>query len=158
MRAASFVGTPSFLIPVAILVIAVYVKQGRPRTARLFAIIVLGAEAFDQILKLVFQRTRPEAFFGLAEPMGYSFPSGHALVTCTFFGTLAAFASIRTESRVRRWMYWTGAGLMVLLIGISRIYLGVHYPSDVLGGYVAAIIWVFAVASVRRWTRRSSAG
>jgi undecaprenyl-diphosphatase len=154
MRAASFVGSPVFLIPLGFLVVVLYVRQGRPVTARLFVITVLGGELLDQILKLVFQRTRPVAFFGLAEPKGYSFPSGHALTACAFYGVLAAFAAARTESRARRWIYWIASGLLVAVIGISRIYLGVHYPSDVLGGYTAALVWILSVASVRRWIRR----
>jgi undecaprenyl-diphosphatase len=95
------------------------------------------------------------AFFGLAEPIGYSFPSGHSLVSCVFFGVLAAFAAARTESRARRWLYYIVAALMIGAIGFSRIYLGVHYLSDVLAGYAGAIVWVFSVASARRWRRRA---
>jgi undecaprenyl-diphosphatase len=158
MRSASFVGSPAFLIPLGILVVALYLWQGRPRTARLFVITVIGAEVLDQILKLAFHRTRPAAFFGLPEPLGYSFPSGHALVACSFYGVLAAFAATRTESRARRWTYRIAAALLIAIIGISRIYLGVHYPSDVLGGYAAALVWVFTVASARRWMRQSRGG
>jgi undecaprenyl-diphosphatase len=157
MRAASFIGSPVFLIPLGILVVALFLRQGRPVTARLFVITVIGGEVLDQILKLAFHRTRPVAFFGLPEPLGYSFPSGHALASCAFYGVLAAFAAARTESRARRWIYRIAAAMVIAIIGVSRIYLGVHYPSDVLGGYAAALVWVFTVASVRRWMRRANA-
>jgi undecaprenyl-diphosphatase len=157
MRAASFVGSPAFLIPLGILVVALYLRQGRPLTARLFVITVIGGEALDQVLKLAFHRVRPAAFFGLPEPLGYSFPSGHALAACAFYGVLAAFAAARTKSRAWRSMYRIAAALLIAIIGISRIYLGVHYPSDVLGGYAAALFWVFTVASARRWMRRENA-
>jgi len=157
MRAASFIGSPAFLIPMGILVVALYLRQGRPLAARLFVITVLGGEVLDQVLKLAFHRTRPAAFFGMPEPLGYSFPSGHALAACAFYGVVAAFAATRTESRVWRWVYRIAAATLIAIIGISRIYLGVHYPSDVLGGYAAALGWVFTVATVRRWMRRASA-
>jgi len=115
---------------------------------------VAGAEILDQVLKYIFHRVRPQAFFGLAEPMGYSFPSGHALVSCTFFGVLAAMAAARTSSRTRRVMYYALAAVLVAAVGFSRIYLGVHYPTDVLAGYAAGVVWTFSVAWVRRLRRR----
>ncbi len=158
MQAFSFIGSPAFLIVVGVLVVAGYVRTGRPRLALLFIITVVGAEALDQILKLLFHRTRPVAFFDFSEPRGYSFPSGHALVACAFYGVLAAFESARAQSRVRRWIYRGVAALLIGAIGLSRIYLGVHYPSDVLAGYAAAVVWVLSVASARRWLRQSRQG
>ena len=153
MRGISLLGAPAFLIAVGTVAFFRFRMTGRPRTAVLFLISVIGAEALDQILKLVFHRARPVAFFGLSEPAGYSFPSGHALVSCSFYGALVVFAAARTESRVWRWIYRAAGALLVVLIGISRIYLGVHYPSDVLAGYAAAVVWLFSVASARRWMR-----
>lgn len=153
MRAVSIIGAPGVLLTLGILVVVVYVRQGRPRTALLFVITMAGAVILDTLLKLLFHRTRPVAFFGLKEPSSYSFPSGHALVSCAYFGVLAAFASARTASRWRRRIYWTVAALLTGIIGFSRIYLGVHYPSDVLAGYATAIVWVFSVATARRWIR-----
>jgi undecaprenyl-diphosphatase len=153
MRAFSFLGSPLFLIPLGILVFIRFVRTGRPRMAALFVITVVGAEILDQVLKLAFHRPRPAAFFGTT-PLTYSFPSGHSLVSCAFYGVLTALAAIPTESRLQRSIYWTSAALLIAMIGLSRIYLGVHYPSDVLAGYAAALVWVFSVASARRWLRR----
>lgn len=153
MRGFSQLGEPAFLIVLGALIIATHLWSGRPRTALLFFVIVAGAEGVDQLLKIEFHRVRPVAFFGIAEPMGYSFPSGHALVSCTFFGVLAALAATRTKSRARRWLYFVAAAAITGAIGLSRIYLGVHYPSDVLGGYLAAAIWVLSVAAARRLRR-----
>lgn len=150
MRGFSLVGEPVFLIVLGALVIAAQAWKGKPRAALLFFLTVVGSEVLDQLLKLVFHRTRPAAFFGLAEPMGYSFPSGHALVACTFFGALAAMAAAHIESRTRRWFYYAAAGALIAAIGFSRIYLGVHYPSDVLAGYAAAVVWVSIVARAGR--------
>lgn len=155
MRGVSMAGAPAVLITLGILVVALYLRQGRSSAALLFVITVAGAEVLDAGLKLAFHRPRPAAFFGLTAPSSYSFPSGHALVSCAYFGVLAAFAAARTRSRARRWVYWTAAALVVLLIGFSRVYLGVHYPSDVLAGYAVAVVWVCSVAPARRWLRNT---
>ncbi|MFN7994032.1 MAG: phosphatase PAP2 family protein [Bryobacteraceae bacterium] len=155
MLGFSVVGSPAYMIVLGCAAVVHFVRSGRPRTAILFVITVLGAELLDQVLKLLFHRTRPVAFFGLAQPMGYSFPSGHSLVSCAFFGVLATFAAARTKKNALRWTYRLSAALLIAAIGISRIYLGVHYPSDVIAGYLAALVWVFSVASARRWMRRA---
>jgi len=158
MRGFSLAGSSAFLLAVGTVAFLRFRRTGRPRTAALFVITAIGAEALDQVLKLTFHRTRPVAFFGLTEPAGYSFPSGHALVSCSFYGVLAAFAAARAPSRAWRWIYRAAAGLLIAAIGLSRIYLGVHYPSDVLAGYAAAVVWVLSVASARRWMRRTRGG
>ena len=154
MRGLSLVGSPAFLIGLGVMVVVFFARTGRPRTAMLLVIAVLGAEGLDQVLKLLFHRTRPVAFFGLTEPVGYSFPSGHALVSCVYFGTLAVFAAAKSEGRGRRWLFYALAAVLIAAIGYSRIYLGVHYASDVLAGYAGATVWLFSVASARRWWRR----
>lgn len=150
MRGVSLIGEPWFLIVLGVPAVVWFVWKGWRRTVLLFAITLAGAEVLDQLLKLMFHRPRPATFFALTEPMGYSFPSGHALVSCAFFGGLAVFAAARTGSRARRCLYYTVAALLIAAIGFSRIYLGVHYPSDVLGGYAAAVVWLFSVALAQR--------
>ena len=145
MRGFSLVGQPVILISLGALTVFWLVVAGRPRSALWFAIAVAGAEILDQLLKRAFQRTRPVPFFGIATPNSYSFPSGHALVSCTFCLSLAAIAGARIASRTRRWISYAAAAALTGAIGFSRIYLGVHYPSDVLGGYAAAAVWVIIV-------------
>ena len=144
MRAVSLIGEPWFLIALGAATVVFLARIEGRRTVLLFAITVAGAEVLDQLLKLAFHRARPPAFFGLAEPMGYSFPSGHALVSCAFFGALAVFAAPRTVRRPRPWLYYMAAALAIAAIGFSRVYLGMHYPSDVLGGYAAGVAWLFS--------------
>jgi undecaprenyl-diphosphatase len=99
-------------------------------------------------LKLAFKRARPEPFFDLATPRSFSFPSGHSLASFCFFGALALMINARIENRNWRLPIWIGAGVMVFLIGLSRIYLGVHHATDVIAGFMAALIWVGAVKFV----------
>ena len=149
MRGFSLVGTPAVLITLGVVLIMLLAPTERARTLVRFAITIAGAEALDQILKLGFHRTRPATFFGVREPMGYSFPSGHALVSLVFFGALAMLAA-RTGSRTWRWSCYVAAAVMIGAIGMSRIYLGMHYPSDVLGGYAAGTVWLATVTLARR--------
>ncbi len=158
MRGLSQIGQPAVLISLGALIIFQLVRNGRSRTALLFAIVVVGAEILDQLLKLLFHRTRPVPFFGLATPDSYSFPSGHALESCVFFGSLAAIAAARTTPRTLRIVYYAAAAATTGAIGFSRIYLGVHYPSDVLGGYAAAGVWCLSMAWWRSRPRPGAMG
>lgn len=145
MRFVTQLGDPAFLMPLSILLMWRLVVTGRRRAALVLLAAAVGAEALDQILKLVFHRLRPEAFFGYPQPLGYSFPSGHSVVSCCFYGVAAAILTVRMQSRARRALTWMAAVLLAGAIGFSRVYLGVHYPSDVIAGYAAAVIWVAAV-------------
>jgi undecaprenyl-diphosphatase len=113
---------------------------------------MVGVAALDVALKLAFHRPRPVAFFGAA-PSTYSFPSGHALGSFCFYGMLAAIVSARVRRQDAKFFVWMAAVLLVGMIGFSRIYLGVHYPSDVIAGYCAAVVWVGAVGLLERALR-----
>ena len=155
MRGVTQLGSAPVLVALGILVVVGLAIQRRRRAALLFIAACLGAEALSDILKLVFRRPRPEAFFGFAEPATYSFPSGHSVMSACFYGVVAAILTTRMESRATKIAIWTGAALLAMAIGFSRVYLGVHYPSDVLAGYAAAAIWVGAVrAGYEIWLRR----
>src|SRR5260370_1340127 len=89
-------------------------------------------------------------FFSMVAPSSYSFPSGHALASFCFYGALAAILVTRLRSRRIRIALWTSSAVIILLIGLSRIYLGVHYTTDVLAGFAAALIWTVVVAFVEQ--------
>jgi undecaprenyl-diphosphatase len=134
-------------------VVALYLMKRR-RAALLLVVTMVGAAALNATLKLSFQRARPDPFFDIVAPTSYSFPSGHALFSFCLFGTLAAVISRRARGIGTRIAVWVAAALIVMLVGLSRIYLGVHYPSDVLAGYAAAFVWVSSVALVDGLLRR----
>jgi membrane-associated phospholipid phosphatase len=115
----------------------------------LLAITMLGVAALDVSLKHAFHRPRPIAFFGTS-PSSYSFPSGHAFGSLCFYGVLAAILAARVRRRVAKFCLWIAAALLIGMIGFSRIYLGVHYPSDVIAGYLAGAVWVAAVLSLNK--------
>ncbi|HYG98499.1 MAG TPA: phosphatase PAP2 family protein [Terriglobales bacterium] len=125
-------------------------RKGWKRGAAWIAVTMAGVVVFEVTLKLAFQRPRPEAFFGVS-PVTYSFPSGHALGSFCFYATVAALIAHRVrESWIR-----VGLGILAAVIiagvGFSRIYLGVHYPTDVIAGYAAAAVWVSALISLDRF-------
>jgi undecaprenyl-diphosphatase len=148
MRGVSLVGSEAGLVPLGAILVWWLVAAKRRRAAVVFAVAALGAEALDQIMKLLFNRPRPEPFFGLASPITHSFPSGHAMVSCCFFGVLAAILAAREPSRLRRMAIFAAAALLVAVMGFSRVYLGFHYPTDVLAGYAAAVVWLAVVRTV----------
>jgi undecaprenyl-diphosphatase len=101
-------------------------------------ITMLGAAIVNMTLKVTIHRRRPEPFFGLAAPDSFGFPGGHSLASLCFYCGLAGLISNRLGRRAKRTV-WLGAASILFLAGISRVYLRVHYPSDVAGGYVAGL-------------------
>jgi undecaprenyl-diphosphatase len=142
-RAMTFISLLGYNVLIVELVIAfiVFAKLRWKRAALWLAIAMAGSLLLDLALKYAYHRPRPTAFFGTA-PSSYSFPSGHALCSLCFYGVLAGLLSARLKSLPWRIAVWTAAALLIIAIGLSRIYLGVHYPSDVLAGYLAATVWV----------------
>jgi undecaprenyl-diphosphatase len=140
MTAISLLGYNALIVELAI-ALAVFGWLRWRRAAVWLAVAMAGSLVLDLALKYVYHRTRPTAYFGTA-PHSYSFPSGHALCAFCFYGVLAGLLSARIKSLALRIVIWCIAAALVIAIGISRIYLGVHYPSDVVAGYLAAMVWV----------------
>ena len=163
MRGFSFVGSTIALTTGTIVVIVRFAMQKWGHEAKLFAITMIGGALLNVTLKLAFKRERPVPFFNLSTPESYSFPSGHSLTSAVFFGALAAILTARIKSRRARMIIWTISTAMFLAIGFSRIYLGVHHTTDVIAGFVAALIWILVVRFVemhlaRRKRRRQGRG
>jgi undecaprenyl-diphosphatase len=150
MRAVTYLGSNAFLAGAGACALLAFVVTRRKREAVMLLLTMAGASLLNFTLKLLFGRGRPEPFFGTPLPDSYSFPSGHALLSFCFYGLLAAVITARIEGTGRRASVWAVAVLLVALIGLSRVYLGVHYPSDVAAGYFAAFVWMVVVASADR--------
>ncbi|MBA3259376.1 MAG: phosphatase PAP2 family protein [Gemmatimonadales bacterium] len=147
MRLASVWGAPRRLGVVGAVVAGLFLARGWSRGALLVVVTLAGAGLLDGGLKLFFGRERPDAFFdSYPSPTTFSFPSGHALFATAFFGGLAVLLRARLRQASLRLAVGLAAVSLILLIGFSRIYLGVHYPSDVIGGVAAGTVWVGAVA------------
>ncbi len=115
------------------------------RAAAILAITMAGSTLLVEVLKLSFHRARPVPYFAIAAPHSFSYPSGHSLSSFALFGTVAWLV---TAHVARRWisvLIWFLAVAIIGLVGLSRAYLGVHYPTDILAGYLTAFIWIMAV-------------
>ena len=143
---ASRFGGPSRLSVIAVILFAVFVWKRWFRGVVLLLVTLGGAGLLDVILKLSFQRERPNPLFDYPLPASYSFPSGHALFSFVFFGSAAVLLADRIRSHALRVIVFVVAAVVIGLIGISRIYLNVHHPSDVVAGYLVALVWIVAVA------------
>jgi membrane-associated phospholipid phosphatase len=123
------------------------------RYALFLAFAAGGAAAINVVLKLFFTRERPDLWQHLVIEDGYSFPSGHAMISSTL-----ALAVIVLAWRTKyRWAALIIGVLYMLLVGISRLYLGVHYPSDVIGGWCVSILWVVTLHHVfARYQKRAA--
>jgi undecaprenyl-diphosphatase len=108
----------------------------------------------NTLIKEILQRERP-SLQHLVEAGGYSFPSGHAMISMGFFGMIFAIWAIERKIRGRSLFLPCVLGaLLILLIGLSRVYLGVHFPTDIVGGYIAGIIWLVFTVPVIYWRAR----
>lgn len=154
MRFATMLGSTQTLVALGLCACVVFFAAGWRRDAVLFVVTMAGASALNFALKLSFVRARPETFFDTPLPASYSFPSGHALLSLCFYGALAVAVVPRLRHKSARAATWTSAGLLAALIGFSRIYLGVHYPSDVVAGYATGLVWVILVALADNTFRR----
>ena len=113
----------------------------------LLLIALAGGGILNWLLKDIFNRPRPSIVEWGTEVASLSFPSGHAMAAMITYGSVAYLVG-RLEPTTRlRWTTWTLAGLVIVAIGLSRIYLGVHYPSDVIAGFVSGLAWTAFVAS-----------
>lgn len=153
MEAISDWGSPVFLSALFVALIVVFLVLRWRYAALWLAISMAGALTLDVTLKDLFHRARPPAYF-VPQPSTYSFPSGHALGSFCFYMVVAGLLTARMRSLPVRVAIWVFAALLVAAIGFSRIYLGVHWPTDVIAGYAAAAFWVAGLVTVDRWRRR----
>jgi membrane-associated phospholipid phosphatase len=148
MNFATFLGSTLFLSIIFGCVFIIFKRCKWNRAAILLTTTMTGAVILNFVLKVSFARPRPTPFFDTTLPASYSFPSGHAIFAVCFYGTLAWLVSSRMQNKSLKILIWIISVLLVLLIGVSRVYLSVHYLSDIMAGYAASIVWVLTVISV----------
>lgn len=156
MRTFTFIGSPGVMWPLACIALWLFWRAGWRYETTLLALSLAGALVLDTSLKLIFHRPRPAPFWDTATPDSYSYPSGHALFALCFFGALAWSTACHVRRPSVRVLICTGAALLAALIGFSRIYLGVHYPTDVIAGFGVAFLWMTLVATGAALRRRPS--
>ncbi|GAA5138781.1 phosphatase PAP2 family protein [Pseudonocardia adelaidensis] len=142
MIGVSAVGGTAGMAALAILTAAVLVRWGHRAQAVIVLIACAGGEALGDVAKLIYQRTRPPQADWLGVVTSYSLPSGHALLATVTVGIVAAVVVHPCPSRSVRTGVAALAIGVVLLIGTSRLYLGVHWPTDVVTGYLLGGAWL----------------
>ena len=142
MKLATKLSNPEVMIVIAIISIIICIKFIKNKKLSLGIILNLaGITIINQILKFIFRRERPTGY-RLIEMSGYSFPSGHAMASLAFYGLLIYITKRLVKNKYLKILLITLNIAIIILIGVSRIYLGVHYLSDVLTGYSISIIYL----------------
>ena len=143
MLAITFLGTHLFLIPANLLLIFffLFVTKQNWFSIRVLT-IALSSLALMFLLKFLFHRKRPLHPL-LSAAKGLSFPSGHAIMAVTFYGLLLFILRSSIDDAWVKWLLSIGIFLLILLIGYSRVYLRVHYASDVLAGFIIGFLWLY---------------
>jgi membrane-associated phospholipid phosphatase len=140
----SFIGSALVLTPLDATIIGLCLYYGRKRDAMFFLLATGGAALLNFSAKLAFARDRPDLWPSISPEITYSFPSGHAMSSMAATSAMLVLLW-HTDSRWRLPLTAVGAGF-VFFVGLSRVYLGVHYPSDILAGWLASLAWVIGLA------------
>lgn len=150
MLAFTFFGEPNLLLALSVsLGIMLWVRKHRSE-ATTIAVTGAGALGLNILLKQLFARARPQIWERTVEVKFYSFPSGHAMISMVIYGLLGYLLGSRFPKQ--RWWIYGLTIILVAVIGLSRLYLGVHWPTDVIAGYTAGLVWLIAcIYSLEVW-------
>ena len=152
MQAATFVGSNTAVIPAMVGVSVLLLWRDRRRDAYFVVVAVVGSILLNSAMKLFFQRARPQLPWATVLP-DYSFPSGHTMTSLVFLLALAIVAW-QARGRTAGLVAMAAAVVATGLIGLSRVYLGYHYLTDVVGGLLSGLLWLLVVVGAFRVGRR----
>lgn len=137
-----------FTLAVLILAVSVFLWQTQHRwSVYLLLIAYVGGQILNRVLKNWFDRPRPSIVEHVDPVHSMSFPSGHAMISLIVYGSIAYLVARLEPTPGLRRTTWALATILILGIGVSRMYLGVHYPSDVIAGFIAGLAWLAFVAA-----------
>ena len=138
----------AIFLSIATVMLFLFIKNKKIGLSIISNIVIIAV--LNQLLKRILQRPRPTEF-RIVEETGYSFPSGHSMVSMDFYGYLIYLIYRYIKNKYVKWTLITILSILICLIGISRIYLGVHYTSDVLGGFLLSISYlVIYISSIKK--------
>ena len=142
MESFTFLGTHTFLIPANLLLTAwfLFIKKRQWYSIKVPA-VALSSLLLMFTLKIIFRRDRPLTPL-LQAAKGFSFPSGHALMSVTFYGLIVLIVWQNVKQPWLKWLLSLLLIVLILVIGLSRVYLRVHYASDVLAGFAVGLVWL----------------
>lgn len=155
VKAVTTLGSAKGLITEAVILLTVLCARKHPKLGGSVAVNLLLAWLLNERLKMIFQRPRP-ADPWLVHETGFSFPSGHSMVSMAFYGFLIYLVWRCVTNQKLKYTLTAVLGVLILLIGLSRIYLGVHYVTDVLGGFLIGLCYltVYTAAADRALFRQ----
>lgn len=143
-------GSPVVLGLIVVIITGYLLLEARYKTALIVAMTAITSEVLDEFLKLVFARPRPTVVPHLRTVVTASFPSGHAMESAIIYLTLGALLMRVVEGRLTKIYTMAVAMFLTLLVGVSRVFLGVHYPTDVVGGWMLGFLWAALTFLVTR--------
>jgi membrane-associated phospholipid phosphatase len=150
----TFIGSPGALVPgVLIAAILLWVRRLR-HDAVLLAVAIGGAALIDTMLKLYFRRIRPTVPWALVTEHSFSFPSGHSVGAVVLYGTITYLVWSHLHKVAQRAAVIGSALLLIAGIGLSRVYIGVHYPTDVAAGYLVGLLWLLTLIGSNEYLNR----
>ena len=148
-------GSPVVLGLVVLIIAGYLLLEARYVTAAIVLATSISGEILNETLKMFFERPRPSVVPHLRDVVTASFPSGHAMESAIIYLTLGALLMRVVEGRITKIYCMAMAMLLTVLVGVSRVFLGVHYPSDVLGGWMLGFFWAAVTLLVTRRFERT---
>ncbi len=133
-------GDPNLVVSIAIITLGILWQKRYRQEAKIFLLNCLGGTILSYGLKLAFSKTRPQLWNSLISETSYSYPSGHALGSMVLYGFLAYLLATHYPKYTQ--VFYSIATVLIAAIGFSRLYLGVHWPTDVIAGYGVGFLWV----------------
>ena len=140
-RDITALGSAAVLVPTVTIIVGFLVLSRRFAAALFLAVSSLGGATLNELLKTFYGRTRPEEPLRLIDIDSLSFPSGHAMSSATIYLTIAVLLTRLADRRLEDLYIFSAALLLSGAVGFSRVYLGVHYPTDVVAGWAAGVAW-----------------
>jgi undecaprenyl-diphosphatase len=145
------------LVVVTLAVCGYLLFAGKPHAAGFVLFAVVGGQVVSSILKMFFARPRPDVVPHLSHVYTSSFPSGHSMMSAVVYLTLGSLLMRFAPHRRLKLYYLAIAMTLTFLVGVSRVYMGVHYPTDVLAGWTAGLVWALLCWLLARWLQRRGA-
>jgi len=146
VRAIQFLGRTEFMFVIVALAGVLLVSSQR-RVGLVLVVACVGAETFVDVIKPVVGRRRPPVHLWLEHTGRGAYPSGHALISTVVTMSVVAAIGALTGRRIPAWLWWV-AGVVPLAVGLGRLYLGVHWLTDVLGGWLIGGLWIALLVRV----------
>jgi undecaprenyl-diphosphatase len=150
MTRVSWIGGPILVVPVTVVVTLALVAARRWWLAGYLVTTVVGAALLNTLARAIVRSRRPPGELGLRHPFASSFPSGHAAEAVALYVALGILVLVLTRSRVARVVAWTVAAALIVAVAIARVYLAVHWTTDVLTGCIIGALWALGMAHAFR--------